>query len=202
MNAVQHLPPLPNGPSPYRPQNLGPLAAYERDDRQRNMGYSDSGHSSPMSPTGGSDFSFTRYQTNNDPYQSPGMQLQPPPSRGNPGNSYGHGGSNSNNSSPTTMGFGGGDGNGGLVSLANSGSTNSMVSQRSSGRSSSPRDSVILEHYAALKKYLARLLANDSGNSPTSQCQNHSELIRSGRAESTTTQSTRETDPTIENTIQ
>jgi hypothetical protein len=100
------------------------------------------------------------------------------------------------------MGFGGGDGNGGLVPLANSGSTNSMVSQRSSGRSSSPRDSVILEHYAALKKYLARLLANDSGNPPTSKCQNHSELIRSGRAESTTTQSTREADPAIENTIQ
>jgi hypothetical protein len=92
------------------------------------------------------------------------MQLQPPPSRGNAGN-YGGGGSNSNNGSPTTMGFGGGDGNAGPVPLANSGSTNSMLSQRSSGRSSSPRDSVILEHYAALKKYLARLLAADSGNS-------------------------------------
>ena len=64
------------------------------------------------------------------------------------------------------MGFAGRGDSGGSMPLPNSGSTNSMVSnrsQRSSGRSSSPRDSVILEHYEALKKYLFRHLAADSG---------------------------------------
>jgi len=169
MNAVQHLPPPQNGP-PSRPQNLGPVAAHERDDaRPRNMAYPDSGHTSPMSPSGGSDFSLSRYQTSHDAFQSPmPQQLQPPPSRGNPAtNNLSSGANNiSNNTSPTTMGFAGGEDSGGSIPLANSGSTNSMArnrSQRSSGRSTSPRDSVILEHYEALKKYLLRHLAADSG---------------------------------------
>ena len=43
--------------------------------------------------------------------------------------------------------------------LASSGSNPSMISQRSSGSNNGPRDSIVLEHYVALKKYLTRHLA-------------------------------------------
>jgi len=207
MNAVQHLPPPQNGP-PSRPQNLGPVVAYDRDDaRPRNMAYPDSGHTSPMSPSGGSDFSFSRYQTNNDTLQSPmPQQLQPPPSQGHSAsNGFSNGPKHiSNNSSPTTMGFAGGEGSGGSMPLAKSGSINRMASnrsQRSSGRSSSPRDSVILEHYGALKKYLSRHLPADSGKPPV-RVDERLGLPFSRSIESATAKRPRKTDTSIPHPIQ
>lgn len=99
----------PNG------QQLG-----DRDDPRRNQGYSDS---SPLSPSTGSDFSFSKYS--NDTYTP-----------------------------PRNLGYNDSQ-------LSNSVSNNSMLSQGSVGSIPSARDSVVMEHYVALKKYLTRLLAAD-----------------------------------------
>jgi hypothetical protein len=93
----------------------------ERDDGRRNQnGYSDL--ASPMSPSAGSDFSFSKYS--NDTY----FQQQ------------------------RTLGYNN-------EALPNSVSNNSLISHRSSGSNATARDSVVMEHYVALKKYLTRHLA-------------------------------------------
>lgn len=81
---------------------------------------------SPLSPSGGSDFSFSKYQ--NDTY----VQQR----------------------SDNNMGFASASND---TRKPNSGSTNSLMSQRSSGAST--RDAVVIEHYVALRKYLTRHLA-------------------------------------------
>ena len=117
---------LPNGPS---------SSLNERDDSRslRNQGYTDNTLTSPLSPSGGSDFSFSKYQ--NDTYTQ----------------------QRNNNTTTTTMGFAN------EKLMANSGSSNSLSpSQRSSGGGSgAARDVVVIEHYVALKKYLTRHLAVD-----------------------------------------
>jgi hypothetical protein len=93
----------------------------ERDDGRRNQnGYSDL--ASPMSPSAGSDFSFSKYS--NDTY----FQQQ------------------------RNLGYNN-------EALPNSVSNNSLISHRSSGSNATTRDSVVMEHYVALKKYLTRHLA-------------------------------------------
>lgn len=123
------------GPPVYRPQlgggggggqqnQLGHQHANsvnsERDDGRRiQNGYSDL--ASPMSPSAGSDFSFSKYS--NDTYfqqRNQGYNNEP---------------------------------------LPNSASNNSLISQRSSGSNATARDSVVMEHYVALKRYLTRHLA-------------------------------------------
>jgi hypothetical protein len=95
----------------------------ERDDRGRNQGGGYIEANSPLSPSAGSDFSFSRYNSNDTyaPQRNLGYNNEPP--------------------------------------IPNSGSNNSLMSQRSSGSNATPRDSVVIEHYAALKKYLTRHLA-------------------------------------------
>ena len=92
----------------------------ERDDGRRNQnGYSDL--ASPMSPSAGSDFSFSKYS--NDTYfqqRNLGYNNEP---------------------------------------LPNSASNNSLISHRSSGSNATARDSIVMEHYSALKRYLTRHLA-------------------------------------------
>jgi len=119
--------PLPNGPS---------SSLNERDDSRsvRNQGYTDTTTlASPMSPSGGSDFSFSKYQ--NETYTQ---------QRNNP-------------TATTTMGFANEN------NMANSGSNNSLSpgSRSSGGSSGGTRDVVVIEHYVALKRYLTRHLAAD-----------------------------------------
>lgn len=117
---------LPNGPS---------SSLNERDDSRspRNQGYPDNTLTSPLSPSGGSDFSYSKYQ--NDTYTQ----------------------QRNNSTTTTTMGFA----NENIMS--NSGSSNGLsMSQRSSGGNSAAiRDVVVIEHYIALKKYLTRHLTAD-----------------------------------------
>jgi hypothetical protein len=102
----------------------------ERDDSRNNSGGRNQGYAdpvtSPLSPTGGSDFSFSKYQS--DTY----MQQR---------------GDNNTGFPPSTTDS----------SMPNSGGTNSLMGDRSS--SGSARDPVVIEHYAALRKYLTRQLA-------------------------------------------
>jgi Spa2 homology domain (SHD) of GIT len=111
-----------SGGQPSQLSGNGPIN--ERDDRGRLQGGGYSEANSPLSPSAGSDFSFSRYNSN-DTYP-PQRNLAYP-----------------NNEPP----------------MPNSRSNNSLISQRSSGSNSTHRDSVVVEHYAALKKYLTRHLA-------------------------------------------
>jgi len=128
-------------PSTYRPPPLGggPGSGYGNggpsfDEKRdpRNPQQNSTTAQSPLSPTAGSDFSFSKYDNGTSPQ------------RNNLGYSQGSGGT----------------GNLGAGDMPNSGSNNSLMSQRSSG-TSAPRDSVVIEHYSALKKYLTRQLAGE-----------------------------------------
>ena len=140
MNAVH------SGPAPlYRPQlgsgeqqvtngpSLSSSSLNERDDPRGlvNQGYSDT-LTSPLSPSGGSDFSFAKYQ--NDTY----------PQRGNI--PMGFASKALSNESNMTL----------------SASHSSLMSDRSSeGNSAGVKDVVVIEHYSVLKNYLTRHLAAD-----------------------------------------
>jgi hypothetical protein len=117
---------LPNGPS---------SSLNERDDPRslRNQAYTDNSLSSPLSPSDGSDFSFSKYQ--NDTYTQ----------------------QRNNSTTTATMGFAND------YKMANSGSNSGLSpNQRSSGGSvGGTRDIVVIEHYVALKSYLTRHLAVD-----------------------------------------
>jgi len=127
-------------PSSYRPPPLGgpgsgygngPSSSFDEKRDPRNPQQNSTTAQSPLSPTAGSDFSFSKYDNGTSPQ------------RNNLGYSQG---------SSTNLGAG--------EMMPNSGSNNSLVSQRSSG-TSAPRDSVVFEHYTALKKYLTRQLAGE-----------------------------------------
>jgi hypothetical protein len=117
MNVAPLYRPQLGGGANGQPQQLG---VGDRDDRGRNGGYQDA---SPLSPSTGSDFSFSKYS--NDTY-----------------------------SQQRNLGY-----NNDPQQLANSTSNNSIMSQGSPGSIPTARDSVVMEHYTALKKYLTRLLS-------------------------------------------
>lgn len=132
----------------------------ERDDRGRLQGGGYSEANSPLSPSAGSDFSFSKYSSN-DTY-APQRNLAYP-----------------NNEPP----------------MPNSGSKNSLISQRSSGSNSTPRDSVVIEHYAALKKYLTRHLAAEG-------TANRIADILMSRTKSATKQGQRKVNSSVKTTVQ
>jgi Spa2 homology domain (SHD) of GIT len=142
MNAVHasqsslYRPQLGVSPGGQKLTNGSTSSLNERDDPRvrNNQGYTDP-VTSPMSPSGGSDFSFSKYQ--NDTYSQQRINYIA---------------TNNNNN----MGFAQKE----EPLMSNSGSTGSFISQQSS-ESSAPRDVVVNEHYVPLKRYLTRHLASD-----------------------------------------
>ena len=98
----------------------------------------------PLSPTAGSDVSCSKYSDG-------------PSQRNNMGYSQQSLGSASGLGS-YSVGSGQSSGLEREGDMSNSRSNQSLLSQRSSG-ASAPRDSVVIEHYTALKRYLTRQLA-------------------------------------------
>ena len=130
MNATPTSQPPPRPPPPNRAQFF-----QEREGRNQYTDTSSNpniGLTSPLSPNIGSDFSFSKYH-NDDTFNSSQRLIPGFPLQGSTANDGG---------------------------VANSGFTNSLLAQRTSnGSQNNPRDSVVMEHYVALKKYLVRHLA-------------------------------------------
>lgn len=132
------------GPSPHqRQQSLATNGlVHERDDRTGNLqGYGDS-HTSPVSPSSGSDF-VSKYQ--GDTYNQPQQYQQRNMAFANEQQQQQHQLQQQQQRQPM---------------MQYSRSNNSLISQRSSASSgATARDSIVIEQYSSLKKYLTRHLA-------------------------------------------